>query len=122
MPTILLIEDENAVADILHEELSSHGFDVCRACNGQEGLEKIRETKPHLVILEILLPKIDGFQVLKEIKGDEDLRDVPVIILSNLTHEEDVTRGLALGAEDFLVDKSEAGLTELIRCVKRVCA
>jgi len=117
--SILIVEEEKAVTDLLSEQLREHGFHVRTAGDGEEALQMMREQRPKLVILEVILPKKDGFEVLEEMKEDEELKEIAVFFLTYLAHEEDVSRGLATGAADYLVDKSPAGIAELVGKVKR---
>lgn len=101
--TVLIIEDEEAIFIPLRAMLEERGFTVIIAKDGVEGLEKVQTARPDLVLLDILLPKIDGFKVLQEIKTNSGTKYIPVIILSNLGGEEDMQRGLDLGAKEYFV-------------------
>lgn len=92
-------------------------MEIVTAIDGEEGLRKIYGEKPDLIILDLMLPKKDGFEILKEIKDNKDVKDIPVIILSNLGQDNDIKRGLELGAVDFLVkiDYSIAKVVEKIK-------
>ncbi len=84
-------------------KLSVENFEVVSAFNGEEGLKKIKEEKPDFVLLDIVLPGIDGFEVLEKLKNDKETAGIPVVILSNLGQKDDIEKGFKLGAEDFLV-------------------
>ena len=103
---------------MLKDKLECLGCDVHLADGGLEGMEKTRELRPELVVMGILLAGKNGFEVLAEMKADEDLKDIPVIVLTDLAHHEDRARGLSLGAEDYIVDKSECGLCNLAEKIK----
>jgi DNA-binding response OmpR family regulator len=114
---ILIIEDDEFFREIMSKKLFMSDFDVSEAIDGQKGIEKVRETNPDLVILDLLLPKIDGFEVLSTLKSDRKTASIPVIILSNLDSKEDIERGLKLGASDFLI-KSQFDSDEVINKIK----
>jgi DNA-binding response OmpR family regulator len=103
MPKILLIEDDKFLRELMSRKLMALDYDVSVAVNGEEGLQKIKDEKPDLVLLDLILPGINGFEVLERAKNDPETVTIPVIILSNLGQGEDIERGLKLGAKDFLV-------------------
>ena len=117
-PKILLIEDDQFLSKILLVKLKRAGFDVFLAIDGEEGIKKAKETKPDLILLDLILPKINGFAVLSEIKKTPVLKKVPVVILSNLGQESDVEKGLRMGAEDYLI-KTNLSLSEIVEKVKK---
>jgi len=100
---ILVIEDDKFLRELISQKLLKEGYEISEAIDGEEGLKKIKEEKPDLVLLDLILPGIDGFEVLSEIKDDPILAQIPVIILSNLGQKEDVEKGLKLGAVDYLI-------------------
>lgn len=101
--TILIIEDDRFLRQLISQKLIKEGYDVSQAMDGEEGLKKIREEKPGLILLDLILPGIDGFEVLSQMKKEQEIAEIPVIILSNLGQREDVERGLNLGAVDYLI-------------------
>ena len=101
--TILIIEDDRFVSGMYADKLSIVGFKVQSAFDGEAGLKLAREVHPDLILLDIMLPVLDGFEVLRRLKADKDLANVPVIILSNLGDPEQIKTGLNLGANDYLV-------------------
>lgn len=101
--TILIIEDEPGFRKIYKDFLESEGYAVREADDGQKGLEMIRSVKPDLVLLDIVLPQVSGFDILKNIRSDASTKDVPVIIFSVLGERDTVKKGLELGANDFAV-------------------
>ena len=101
--TILLIEDEQTLSRILEERLTDHNYEVSVAIQGEEGWQKTKEIKPDLVLLDIILPRLDGFVYLKRLRSQKKLKDIPVIILSNLGQDSDFVKGQELGAIDYLV-------------------
>lgn len=100
---ILIIEDDKFLRELIKKKLEAEGFAVVEVVDGESGLKVIREKRPDLVLLDLILPGIDGFEVLAKIKENDFLSSIPVIILSNLGQREDVEKGLKLGAVDFLV-------------------
>lgn len=116
---ILIVEDESALLFALKAELSYAGYDVEVASDGEEGLDKIEKLKPALVILDLLLPKKDGFTVLEEMKRKNLLQDSPVIVVSNLGESKNIERCKALGVDDYLV-KTENSLEAIVGRVKKV--
>ena len=101
--TILIIEDDKFLRELIVRKLIKEGYDISQAIDGEEGIKKVKEEKPDLVLLDLILPGIDGFEVLSRVKEDPTLALTPVIILSNLGQKEDVERGLKLGAVDYLI-------------------
>ena len=100
---ILLVEDDAFLANIYKTKLEMEGFKVTVAENGELGLKEANKKRPDLVLLDILLPKMDGFTVIEHLKEDKVLRDVPVIMLTNLGQKDDVEKGLELGADEYLI-------------------
>jgi DNA-binding response OmpR family regulator len=100
---ILIVEDDKFLRELIVKKLVKEGYEISEAVDGEEGVKKIKEEKPDLVLLDLILPGIDGFEVLSRTKEDPALSQIPVIILSNLGQKEDVERGLGLGAIDYLI-------------------
>ncbi|MFQ6084192.1 MAG: response regulator transcription factor [Candidatus Aminicenantia bacterium] len=119
MKKILLIEDDFFLIDIYTTKLKEVGFSVDVATNGQEGLRKMKENIPDLLILDIVLPHIDGWEILKEIKKEEKLKNLKVVILSNLYQKEEIEKGLKLGADKYLI-KAHYTPTEAVEEIKKV--
>lgn len=113
---ILLIEDDRALQAALAEALAQEGFEVASAFDGEEGLKKTAEVQPSLILLDIILPKKDGYEVLAEIKKSP-AKDIPVLILTNLEEIDNVQKALDLGAKTFMV-KSEFSLKEIVEKIK----
>lgn len=114
---ILIIEDDKFLRELIARKLTDEGFDILEAVEGEEGIKKIREEKPDLVLLDLILPGIDGFEVLSRMKVEPNLASIPVIILSNLGQREEVERGLKLGASDYLI-KAHFTPGEIIEKIK----
>ena len=99
---ILIIEDEDKLAYIVKIRLESQGYDVITALDGQEGLEKARSESPDLIILDVMLPKMDGFKVCGLLKKDSRYSNIPIIIFTARAHETDVQTGKSMGADDYI--------------------
>jgi DNA-binding response OmpR family regulator len=114
---ILIVEDDKFLRLLLERKLKNENFEVVAAEDGEEALEKIVTEKPDLILLDIILPKKSGFAVLEEINKDENLKRIPVFIISNLGQPEDIERGKNLGAKEYFV-KAGLSLEELIKKIK----
>jgi DNA-binding response OmpR family regulator len=101
--TILIVEDQQGFRRIYHDVLVNDGYEVIEAQDGEEGWNMVKSHKPHLVLLDLGLPKIDGFEVLKRIRADGETKHIPVIIFSVLGEQKDVKKGLEMGANDYTV-------------------
>ncbi len=112
-PVIVIAEDEGALAGVLRNKLARHGFTVEVAGDGIEALKKMQTLKPALVLLDLVMPNKNGFQVLEEAKKDPALQQIPVVIFSNLNQDEDRERAKKLGAIDFWV-KSDLAINEVV--------
>jgi len=117
MKKILIVEDDKFLRELMVRKLSQEDFQIIEAVDGEEGVKKIKEVIPDIVLLDLILPGIDGFEVLAKIKEDPITSPVPVIILSNLGQREDVEKGMKLGAIDYLV-KAHFTPNEIIDKVK----
>lgn len=120
---ILIVEDSEIQAEMLRRTLVNKGYSVIIAKNGQEGLEMTKKEKPLLIISDILMPVMDGYKMCREIKKAEELKNIPVILLTQLTESEDIITGLESGAgnyitkpysEDYLIAKVEALLNHTV--------
>ncbi|OGL60744.1 hypothetical protein A3H10_01800 [Candidatus Uhrbacteria bacterium RIFCSPLOWO2_12_FULL_46_10] len=101
--TILIIEDDRFVSGMYADKLISVGFKVHSAFDGEAGLNLALANHPDIILLDVMLPIIDGFEVLRRLKSNKELASVPVIILSNLGDPEQVKTGLKLGASDYMI-------------------
>lgn len=101
--SVLLVEDDNFLSNIYKTKFEREGFKVTTAEDGAAGLEQAKKKQPDIILLDILLPKMDGFTVLEKLKADSSLADIPVILLTNLGQKDDVDKGLKLGAVDYLI-------------------
>jgi len=118
--TILLVEDDQILIKMYTRKFEKEGFKVLSAFDGQAGLDELAkaEPKPKVILLDVMLPKLDGFQVLEKVKGDPATKDIPVILLTNLGGgQEDRQKGQKLGAVDYLV-KSDLTPAQIVEKVK----
>ncbi len=100
---LLVVEDDEFISAIYAKKLSMEGYEVRLAENGEKALSMMREEKPDLVLLDIIMPVMDGFEALRQIRADEKLRDVKVAVLSNLSEDKEMSQTRELGAVDYLV-------------------
>lgn len=118
---ILVIEDDKFLRELLVRKLSGEGFDVRNAIDAQAAFTILAERKPNIILLDLILPGVDGFEILTRIKADSKISDVPVIILSNLGQKEDLEKAMKLGAKDFMV-KANFTLDEIVTKVRGILA
>jgi DNA-binding response OmpR family regulator len=116
---ILIVEDENSLQNAMREFLLAENFNVVTADDGEMAVNLAKSEKPDLIILDIILPKKDGFEVLAEIKVDERTSDIPVILLTNLEDAGDIERAFSLGINMYLV-KSNYSLSDIVTKIKGV--
>jgi DNA-binding response OmpR family regulator len=114
---ILLIEDERLLLEMYVSRLEKAGFEILSAEDGDMGLKIAQEKIPDLILLDIVMPGMSGYDVLKELKTNPSTKDIPVIVFSNLGQEEEIKKGLALGAEDYIV-KTSVTPTELLEKIE----
>jgi len=119
MKKILIVEDDKFLRELVVTSLTKKNYIVLEALDGEEGIKKTKEEKPDLVLLDLVLPGMDGFEVLTQIKSDPAVSSIPVIIFSNLGQKEDVEKGLALGASGYLV-KAHFVLSEVVAKIKQL--
>jgi two-component system, OmpR family, alkaline phosphatase synthesis response regulator PhoP len=100
---ILVVEDEEDILELITYNLSKEGYQVSGVYNGEDALQKIRAYTPHLVILDLMLPGLDGLEVCKLIKGDAKTQSIPIIMLTAKGEEADIVTGLELGADDYII-------------------
>jgi DNA-binding response OmpR family regulator len=116
---ILIIEDDRYISKMYQLKLSLEGYDVQVAENGREGVDKVKEFLPNIILLDILMPELDGFEVLKIVKSDDVTKDIPVLIMSNLGQEDHVEKGMKLGAIGYIV-KSQYTPSKVVEKIKSV--
>ena len=115
---ILFIEDESALQKTFGEVLAQEGYEVISALDGDVGLRLAKDKKPDLILLDLVLPKIHGFEVLKELKLAPETKDIPIIVLTNLEGVADVDKAIELGAKTYLV-KAQYSLEEVVEKIKK---
>lgn len=114
---VLVVEDDAFLSSLVAGQLVKEGYQVSAAHDGKEGWDAMQEKVPDLVLLDIIMPALSGFEVLKKMKADPKLKDVPVIIFSNLVQEQEIEEGHQLGADDFLV-KAKFTLREVLNKIQ----
>ncbi len=114
---IVLIEDDKVLSKVIKEELKEANYGVDQAYDGEKGLKLVQSKKPDLVLLDLILPELHGFDVLKDIKKDPNTKKIPVMILTMLGSDDDIKKGLRLGAHDYIV-KSQHAVSEIVDKVK----
>lgn len=119
MARILIVEDDPLISRMYQRVFNFEGFDVEMARNGQEGIDKAKANKPTIMLLDVMMPLKTGIDVLKELKADANLKNVPVIILTNLSGMKDAETAIELGAVKFIV-KSEHKPTEIVKMVREI--
>jgi len=115
---ILIIEDEGSLLEMLVEKFTNEGFDVLQSDNGKDGLKMALENHPNIILLDIILPKMDGLTVLDKIRSDEWGKNANVVMLTNLNSAEDVQKAMESGAHDYLV-KTDWKMEEIVEKVKQ---
>ena len=115
---IVLAEDEPQIARLIEFKLKKEGYEVTWKENGEEALKAIKEDKPDLILLDVMMPVMDGYEVLRRLKEDENLKSIPVIMLTARAQERDVVKGIDLGAEDYITKPFHPA--ELLARVKRI--
>jgi DNA-binding response OmpR family regulator len=114
---ILIIEDDRYISKMYQLKLSLEGYEVQVAENGKQGVDKIKEMMPDIILLDILMPELDGFEVLKIAKSDESTKDIPVLIMSNLGQEDHIQKGMQMGAVGYIV-KSQFTPSKVVEKIK----
>ena len=115
---VLLVEDEEIMIDLLQKKLNREGYEVTVARDGLEGLEKMKEIEPDLVLLDIIMPRMGGFEVMEEMAKEEKLKDIPIIVISNSGQPVELDRAKKLGAKDWLI-KTEFDPQEVIEKARK---
>ncbi|MFH0906972.1 MAG: response regulator [bacterium] len=117
MKKILIIEDEEVLLELLQKKLIQEGYDVEIAKDGEVGLKKVKLDKPDLILLDIVMPKVGGFEVMEELSADEELSKIPIIIISNSGQPVELERAKKLGVKDCLI-KTDFDIQEVVDKVK----
>jgi len=119
MKKILIIEDDPFLSEMYAAKFVESGFEVDIAIDGKMGLDKIKDIQPDLALLDIVLPKMDGFEILKKIKEDKSLQGIPIVLLTNLVQKNEVEKGLSLGADEYII-KAHFTPTAVVAKVKEI--
>jgi len=114
---IMIVEDDSFVVDIYRTKLLQENFQVVGAVNGIEALDKLDKEKPDLVLLDIVMPYMDGIEVLKKIRSNDAYKSLPVVLLTNLSQKDEIGKGMELGATDYLI-KSHFTPSEVLEKIK----
>ncbi|MBU6388690.1 response regulator [Patescibacteria group bacterium] len=115
---ILIVEDEQVLGELLLSKFKSEGYDAFWEMNGEDGLRKMRELLPNLVLLDLVMPKKDGYEVLDEMRNDEVLKKIPVVIISNSGQPVEIEKILELGAKDYII-KAQFSPEEVLEKVQK---
>ncbi len=118
---ILIVEDDEFISDVYMRKLAMEGFEVSLARDGEEALRAIRDRKPDVLLLDIMIPLKDGFQVLSELRADAGLSDIRVVVMSNLSQGKDIAHAKELGALDYIV-KSNISLPDMVQRIRKALA
>jgi len=119
MKKILIIEDDSFLSEMYSTKLIQEGFETEIAIDGKQGINKIKDIKPDLVLLDIVLPKMDGFEILESIKKDPEFKNIPIILLTNLGQKNEIEKGLSLGADEYII-KAHFTPTAVVAKVKEI--
>ncbi len=119
MKKILIVEDDTYLANAYRVKLTKAGFETKNAFDGEEALSILQSYTPDIILLDIVMPRKDGFATLEEIKRNQNLKDIPVVLASNLGQKEDIDRGMKLGASEFFV-KTDFTLNNLIDKINNI--
>ena len=118
MKRILIIEDEELVREVLKKRLSKEGYEVFLAEKGEEGLEKIKKILPDLIILDLVMPKTKGFEIMKEVKRRKKLKEIPIIVISNSGKKSELELAKEKGAVDWII-KTEFDIQNILKKIKK---
>lgn len=118
---VLIIEDDQLIQRMYEKIFTFEKFEVVLASNGEEGLEKARQVNPTIILLDVMMPKMNGIEVLDKLKADPDMKAIPVIMLSNLAGENDIETALSKGAVKYII-KSEYDPKQIADMVKEITA
>ncbi len=120
MSKVLLVEDDQILARLYQTKFQKEGFDIKLAFDGQEGFDGMKSFSPDLVILDLIMPKVDGFTFLEKVRSDSELskRATPILVLSNLGQEADIKKAIEMGAKDFFI-KADVSLSQMVEKVRK---
>lgn len=118
---VLVVEDDSFLRKLLCDKLRHEGFELFEATDGQQALDFLKDNRPILMLLDLMMPGVDGFQVLEAVRRDERIKDIPVIVLSNVGEKQMIERIQQLGADDYLI-KAHFVLDEIVERITKVLA
>lgn len=118
MTKILFVEDDPLIVKIYSTRLKADGYEVFSAENGEEGLKLAEQVKPDLIILDVMMPRLDGFAVLERLRQNPDLKDHPILMYSNLNNEEEMARAHKMGVTEFII-KANLSPTQMVEKIKQ---
>lgn len=121
MSRILIVEDDPYIMRVYERKFQAEGFTIATARNGEEGLEKVKEAKPDIILLDLVMPKKDGFEFVRELRKDDTYINTPIIVLTNLGQEHDVERAQKLGISAYLL-KSNQSIQDVFEMVQKTLA
>lgn len=101
-PSILVVDDNKITTKLMHRYLSAHNYEVFEAYDGVECLEKLKETKPDVVVLDVMMPRMDGYETVRRMREDEQMKNIPVVIVTALNDVQTQIKAIEMGADDFL--------------------
>lgn len=116
---VLIIEDDSYISDMYRIKLESENFEVVTTKDGITGIKMLKKQQPDIVLLDIVMPKIDGFNILKTIKRNPELKKIPIVLLTNLSQKENVERGFGLGADSYII-KAHFTPSEVVEKIKSI--
>ena len=119
MAKILLVDDDKLMVKMYQGKFEDDGYTIEVATNGEEGLAKTEEFNPDLILLDVMMPKVNGFEMLKKLKAKQQTKKIPVILLTNVGGDEDAKRGLSMGAVAYLV-KAHYDVKDIVKKVKEI--
>lgn len=117
--SVLIVEDDQFLRDLMVTKFASEGFVVIQAVNGEEAIQKFKDGAPSVVLLDLVVSGMDGFEILRRLQNDKEAPKIPIIVLSNLSQEGDIERAKQLGAEEYLI-KAHFTPTEIVEKVKEL--
>lgn len=117
--TVLIVEDDTTLADMYKQKFDMEGFTTILAGDGDSGIAKAKESHPNIILLDVIMPRMDGFTTLSAIKADNEIKNIPVILLTNLGQEEDMSKGTKMGAVGYLI-KANLTPAEVVNKVKEI--
>lgn len=120
MAKILIVEDEQDMLEALVDKLTSEGFKIIEAKNGEDGLEKALKEQPDLILLDIVMPKMDGMTMMKKLREDKWGRKVPIILLTNLSVTDDIIKGVVEDEPSYYLVKSDWKIEDVVKKVKEI--